>query len=441
LLNTSERRSPEADNDLYENAFPSMFPSYRASVHDGQETHQLHSERTAAAPKAGQQRYLGEKGLIALLGLLSAFIPLSTDLYLPALPSMMAQYQVSEAEMNLTLILFFIAYGIATLVWGPLSDKYGRKKVLTIGLSVYIASSLMCALSGSVHELILFRSFQAVGGGGVTAVATAVIKDVFEGRRRIVVLAIVQSMVLIAPAVAPVLGAALLQATTWQGIFLVLAAIGAIAMVGSVAMVETLEVPYRGSILSTLGRLGVVLRNRRFTYLLIMFSLVSMASLSFVAASSYIYINGFGLTEQAYSFHFALNAIGLITAPVAYIFLSRRFDMWSVVGLCFAVISLSGVLVCIVGNSAPLVFALALLPATFAGSLTRAPGTNFMLDQQRTDAGSASSLIACTGLIMGSMGMTLVSMPWANLVLVLGLINAVIGAVCLAMWLFVSRKR
>ncbi len=390
--------------------------------------------------KVGRQRYLGEKGLIGLLGLLSAFVPLSTDLYLPALPSMMAQYQVSEGEMNLTLILFFIAYGIATLVWGPLSDKYGRKRVLTVGLAAYIASSLMCALSGSVHELIVFRTLQAVGGGGVTAVATAVIKDVFEGRRRIVVLAIVQSMVLIAPAVAPVLGAALLQVTSWQGIFLVLAAVGAIALAGSAAMVETLEVPYRGSVLSTLGRLGVVLRNRRFTYLLIMFSLVSMASLSFVAASSYIYVNGFGLSEQEYSYHFALNAAGLIAAPIAYIFLSRRFDMWSVVGLCFAVISLSGILVCVVGDSAPLVFALSLLPATFAGSLTRAPGTNFMLEQQRTDAGSASSLIACTSLVAGSLGMSVVSLPWPDLILVLGSVNALIGAACLAMWLLLPKK-
>ena len=160
-----------------------------------------------------------------------------------------------------------------------------------------------------------------------------------------------------------------------------------------------------------------------------------------MAASSYIYINGFGLTEQAYSYHFALNAAGLIAAPIAYIFLSRRFDMWPVVGLCFATISLSGLLVCVVGDAAPLVFALSLLPATFAGSLTRAPGTNFMLDQQRTDAGSASSLIACTSLIVGSLGMSVVSLPWPDLVLVLGSVNALIGAACLTMWFLLSKRR
>lgn len=391
------------------------------------------------ASKAGQQRLLGERGLIILLGLLSAFVPLSTDLYLPALPSMMVQYQVTEAEMNLTLILFFITYGIATLLWGPMSDKYGRKRVLATGLVIYILASILCASAGNIGQLILFRTFQAAGGGGITAVATAIIKDVFEGRRRIVVLAMVQSMVLIAPAVAPVLGAIILQFTTWQGIFLALAGVGTIALIGALALKETLEEQYRGSVLGVLGRLGVVLRNRRFTYMLIMFSLVSAASLSFVASSSYIYQNGFGLDEKSYSYYFALNAMGLITAPIAYIYLSRRFDMWPVIGLCFLTISLSGVLVCAVGSAAPLVFALALLPATFAGSLTRSPGTNYMLDQQRTDTGSASSLIACTGVVMGALGMSFVSLGWSDLTFVLGAVNAVIGAASLSMWVLMGR--
>jgi len=266
------------------------------------------------------------------------------------------------------------------------------------------------------------------------------IKDVFDGRRRIVVLALVQSMVLIAPAVAPVLGAMLLQFTTWQGIFLVLAGIGAVALTGCMALVETLEERYVGSVLGVLGRLGVVLKNRRFTFMLIMFSLVSTASLSFVASSTYIYQSWFGLDEQTYSYYFALNAMGLILAPVAYIFLSRRFNMWPVIGLCFLIISLSGILVCAVGNIAPIAFALALLPATFAGSLTRSPGTNYMLGQQRADTGSASALITSTGVIMGALGMSFISLGWPDRVFVLGVLNTAVGATCLAMWLLLGRN-
>ncbi|MBI0584466.1 MAG: multidrug effflux MFS transporter [Methanomassiliicoccus sp.] len=390
--------------------------------------------------KAAQQRYLGERGFIALIALLSAFVPLSTDLYLPALPSMMEQYQVSEAQLNLTLILFFVFYGLATLVWGPLSDKFGRRPVLTAGLAIYTAASLMCALSGSVEVLILFRILQAIGGGGITAVATAMIKDVFDGRRRIVVLAMVQSMVLIAPAVAPVLGAALLQFTSWQGVFLVLAGVGAGSLLASLALIETLANRYDGSILRTLGRLGVVLRNPRFSFMLILFSLISASSLAFVGASSYIYQVGFGLDEQTYAYYFALNATGLIVAPIAYIFLSRRYDVRSIVGICFPIIAGGGLMVLTFGSLGPLAFALALLPATFAGSLTRAPGTNLMLEQQRRDTGSAASLITCTSVLMGSLGMSIMSLGWDDLVMVLGALNVLTGTSCLIMWWAVARK-
>jgi DHA1 family bicyclomycin/chloramphenicol resistance-like MFS transporter len=168
------------------------------------------------------QRALGEKGLIVFLALLSAFVPLSTDLYLPALPGMARYFQVDESLTNLTLILFFGFYSLATLVWGPLSDKYGRRPILLVGLGVYALASGLCGLSASVYELMFFRVLQAIGGAAASAVSTAVVKDAYRGRRRETTLAVVQSMVVIAPAVAPVLGALLLEFTSWRGVFVTL---------------------------------------------------------------------------------------------------------------------------------------------------------------------------------------------------------------------------
>lgn len=389
--------------------------------------------------EGARQRYYGEVGLIALIALLSAFIPLSTDLYLPALPRMMEQYGVTEGVLNLTLIVFFIFYGVGTLFWGPLSDKYGRRPVLLMGLVLYVLASMLCATSEGVDVLIIFRALQAIGGGAVTAVATAMVKDVFKGRRRLVVLAIVQSMVLIAPAVAPVLGAMLLQFTSWQGVFLVLGGIGTIALLGALFLTETIQERYYGPVIGALGRLVVVMRNRRFVTLLVLFSLMSAASLAFVASSSYIYVVDFGLDERTYSYFFALNASGLILAPLVFIFLSRRYEIRPIISLCYAIIVISGLLVMGMGSGAPLVFALCLLPATFCGSLVRAPGTNLMLEQQHQDTGSASSLITCSGVLMGSLGMTIISLGWDNIVFVLGFLNAFVGATCLIVWLAISR--
>lgn len=114
---------------------------------------------------ATQQKYLGNAGFIIFLALLSAFVPLSTDLYLPALPVMSNSFNVSELIMNLTLILFFIFYSLATLVWGPLSDRYGRRPILLFGISIYMVASVLCGIAGSPLQIILFRVLQGIGGG------------------------------------------------------------------------------------------------------------------------------------------------------------------------------------------------------------------------------------------------------------------------------------
>ena len=302
---------------------------------------------------APEQKYLGEKGLITLIAILSAFVPLSIDLYLPALPGMADYFKVSADLANLTLILFFLFFSAGTLLWGPLSDKYGRKPILLIGLSIYTAASIACAVSPDIYRLIGFRILQAIGGSGAFSVATAMIKDVYDSKRRESILAMVQSMVLISPAAAPVLGALLLKFMSWRGVFVVLAFIGMLSLAGSIALKETIGRRNGGSLLQALGGLYTVIKNPHFSWLLLLFSLPSLAALAFVAASSYIYINGFGLSAQAYSYYFALNAVGLIVAPMLYMRISRRYRRRSLLIVCFAVTSASGLLISLFGGFHP----------------------------------------------------------------------------------------
>ncbi|WP_292520474.1 multidrug effflux MFS transporter [Methanoculleus sp.] len=386
------------------------------------------------------QKYLGSKGLILLIALLSAFVPLSTDLYLPALPGMGDYFGVSANLTNLTLILFFLFFSLGLLFWGPLSDKYGRRPVLLAGLALYIAASAGCALSWEIWHLIAFRVLQAVGGSAASAVATAMVKDVYDGRRRESVLALVQSMVVISPAVAPVLGAFMLPYTSWRGLFVALALIGTVSMAGGLLLEETIPSRYTGTMKQSVRRLGTVLRNPGFTSLLIVFSLVSTASLAFVSASPYIYQEGFGLSEQWYSLYFALNAAALIAGPFLYLWLSRHFSRRMIVGSGFAVMIASGALVCLFGSLGPLLFALALFPASLMGSAVRPPGAFLMLDQQKEDTGSASALINCSSLVFGSAGMILIYLGGESLVLGLGAINVAVGVVCLAGWTVIGRR-
>ncbi|KDE55169.1 Bcr/CflA family efflux MFS transporter [Methanoculleus sp. MH98A] len=386
------------------------------------------------------QQYLGDRGLIVLIALLSAFVPLSTDLYLPALPGMGDYFGVSAALTNLTLILFFLFFSLGLLFWGPLSDRYGRRPVLLVGLALYIAASAGCAVSWDIWHLIAFRILQAVGGSAASAVAMAMVKDVYDGRKRESVLALVQSMVVISPAVAPVLGAFMLPYTSWRGLFVALALIGVVSMAGGLLLRETIPSRYNGTMAQSVRRLGVVLKNPGFASLLVVFSLVSTASLAFVSASPYIYQGGFGLSEQWYSFYFALNAVGLITGPFLYLWLSRHASRRSIVASGFVAMVGSGVLVCLFGNMGPLAFALALFPASLMGSAVRPGGAFLMLDQQKEDTGSASALINCAGLVFGSAGMVLVFLFGNSLVFGLGAINAAAGVACLLGWAAIGKR-
>jgi DHA1 family bicyclomycin/chloramphenicol resistance-like MFS transporter len=386
------------------------------------------------------QKYLGDRGLIVLIALLSAFVPLSTDLYLPALPRMGDYFGVSAGLTNLTLILFFLFFSLGLLFWGPLSDRYGRRPVLLAGLALYIAASAGCALSWDIWILIAFRILQAVGGSAASAVAMAMVKDVYDGRKRESVLALVQSMVVVSPAVAPVLGAFMLPYTSWRGLFVALALIGVVSMAGGLLLRETISSRYTGTVAQSVRRLGAVLKNPGFASLLVVFSLVSTASLAFVSASSYIYQDGFGLSEQWYSFYFALNAVGLITGPFLYLWLSRHASRRSIVASGFVVVIGAGALVCLFGGLGPLAFALALFPASLMGSAVRPAGAFLMLDQQKEDTGSASALINCAGLVFGSAGMVLVFLFGESLVFGLGAINVVAGVACLLGWAAIGKR-
>ncbi len=379
-------------------------------------------------------------GTIALIALLSAFIPLSTDLYLPALPTMAATLRTTPALVNLTLVAFFVCYSLGTLFWGPMSDRYGRRPIMHIGLVMYVLASVGCAVSEHVDHLIAFRALQALGGGAATATATAIVKDLYAGRRRESVLALVQTIAMLAPIVAPVPGALLLQFTSWRGVFVVLAAVGAGALLLSLPLRETLPARFDGTVLQTLGRLGVVLRNPGFASLLVIFSLVSLPFLAYISSSSYIYQDEFGVSKLQFGLFFMGNALSALASPMLYLLLSRRVSRQSIITGCFAIMAASGVLIITVGHLHPWAFMLVLIPATMAVGVMRPPGANLMLEQQDTDTGSAVSLIGCFGLLFGCLGMLLISLFPGHYLTALGLFYIAGGLLCGLGWLAVKDR-
>ncbi|MEZ8824025.1 multidrug effflux MFS transporter [Vibrio amylolyticus] len=386
------------------------------------------------------QPILGKNGTLFFLVIISAFPPLTIDLYLPALPQMVDVLNTNQSMVNLTLSSYFVTYAIGLLFWGPLSEKFGRKPILLVGIAGYIVASIFCALAGNIEQLIGARILQAFAGSAITVVATAIVKDLFDGREREKIMATIMSLVIIAPMVAPVIGAFLLQVASWRMMFVALAVFGAFAAMLAFCYQETLEERYQGSMLRSWGRLGVVLKNPKFIALLAIFSIPPMTLMGFLAAGSYIYINGFGLTEQQFSYAFAFNALCASFGPTIYMKLSRRVPAQTIISLCFALLALAGVLTMTIGNISPWIFALIAAPATLMVITMRVPGTNLMLNQQSHDTGSAVALIQFCAMICGSLGMLLVSLRPDSLIENLGAIQLIVGVTGGLLWLLVKNR-
>ncbi len=383
---------------------------------------------------------LGPKALIAYLAFLSAFVPLSTDLYLPALPSMGQFFHASPELTNLTLSCFMLLYSLSMLVWGPFSDKYGRRPILLAGLVIYILASIGSALSDSVYQLIAGRCFQALGSGAISAVSLTVVKDSFRGRAMENVLTLIQTMIVLAPMLAPVLGGLLLTVTSWRGIFWALTVCGVAALALSFALRETLTDPTPGSALHSLGRVTVVLRHARFRSLLIIFSLSSMPFMAYLAASAYVFEDNFGVSPQAYSYFFAANAAVSMLGPALYARFLRDLPRRAYIAANFLIPAVAGVLLLIFGNAGPFAFAALYLPITFCGSAVRPPSTMLMMNQMDTDTGTVASLVGSVALLCGSFAMFLCSLPWSSFITATGVISLVVGLVCLIGWMAVSRS-
>ena len=386
------------------------------------------------------QPVLGKTGMLFFLVIISAFPPLTIDLYLPALPQMVEVFNTDQSMVNLTLSSYFVTYAVGLLFWGPLSEKFGRKPILLIGIASYMVASVLCAMTNSIEQLIGTRIFQAFAGSAITVIATAIVKDLYDGREREKIMATIMSLVIIAPMVAPVFGAFLLKIASWRMMFVTLAIFGAFASVLALCYRETLESKYQGSIFRSWGRMGVVMKNRSFIKLLVIFSITPMALMGFLAAGSYIYINDFGLTEQQFSYAFAFNALCASFGPTIYMKLSYRMPVQKVISGCFALLALAGIFTLTIGDLSPWFFMFIAAPATLMAIIMRVPGTNLMLNQQDHDTGSAVALIQFFSMICGSLGMVLVSIRPDSLIENLGFIQLSVGTLGGLMWLMVRNK-
>ena len=326
------------------------------------------------------------------------------------------------------------------IIWGTLSDKYGRRPMLLVGTAIYVLASLLCAFAGDVYQLIVFRIIQAIGCGAAATVSMACMKDIFQGKERERALAISNILFALAPVIAPVIGALILKVATWRSIFHILMGFGVIGFISCVLMDESAPMTKGKSLMNTLGNLGKVLKNPGFSYPLLLFSVLSIPMMLFLGSSASIYIIGFGLSEQKYSLFFSANAVFMAFGPVFFLVLSRRISSFEILKYGFMILFLGGCFMVLLGNRNPFFFAASVLPALISTQMLRPPSANILLEQGKEDAGAASSLMNFTALLFGGLMAFFISLDWNNRILVYGIINIAVGLLCSAFWPKVWKK-
>jgi DHA1 family bicyclomycin/chloramphenicol resistance-like MFS transporter len=219
----------------------------------------------------------GHRFLIPLLALLAAFPPLSTDMYLPAIPYLGKLWSVDLKTVNLTLICFFLSYSPALLVYGPLSDRFGRKRPLLTGLFLFILGSLLCAAAGSVQTLIYSRILQGIGAAAPSALGLSITKDHYTGPERHKILAIIGIIVALAPMIGPTLGSWAMLFGDWHLIFVLQAAVALVSFAGVLKIPETNTTLRHIPLTQMAGPYVSLLKKLRFLTLTLVFA-VSMCS-------------------------------------------------------------------------------------------------------------------------------------------------------------------
>lgn len=370
------------------------------------------------------QKILKKKGLISLLLMLSMTAPLSIDMYLPSFPTLLEEFNTNSSVLNYTLVGFFVFFAIGMLLIGPISDKYGRRNVLLSSIVLYGIASGLCVFVKSVEVLIAFRILQAFGAGGMVAVSTAIVKDSFDDVARPKIIATIQMLTVFAPTLAPIIGAFIIRFSNWRATFVVLFGLAVLAFCFTLMFQETLEKENRlkGNVLQSLATLGDVAKKKAFMTFLILTALIYTIYMAFIAVSSYIYIDWFGLSETQYSLFFAFNSLILMLGPNVYIRVKDKIKPKKIVLFSLCTVLAAGIVTFFIGKISPFIFFFGFIPITFSNSFLRSFTVNMLLGQPNMNAGSTASVINFTTTALGSVGMVLGALAWSNYITGIGVI-------------------
>ncbi len=376
--------------------------------------------------------------ILLFAALISAFGPIVTDLYLPALPQMNDVFHTNISMVQLSLTVSFLGLAIGQMLFGPLSDKYGRKKPLMISLILFILSTAGCIFSWNIESFIFFRLFQGFAGAGGIVVSKSIAVDLYRGKilsKFMSMLAAVQGL---APILAPIAGGSLMKITDWQGLFVVLLAIGIFIFLVSIFYKETLKPGLRlqESVINTFRHFKPILKNRKFMYYTLALGFTMGGFFGYISASPFIFQDLYQLSPLQYSLLFGVNAIGfIIGSQLIRLFKhSEQALMAGTVSFILATVLLSVLLIS--GAHVAIIETFFFMMIVSIG-ITTPVLTTMALELERKTAGNASAILGFTQFLFGCIASPLVGL--GNIAFATGVTLVVCSVIC-GLFVFATLK-
>lgn len=384
--------------------------------------------------------------LVLILGSLTAFGPLSMDMYLPALPAVTADLQTNASLTQLSITTCLLGLAAGQIIFGPLSDFQGRRKPLLVTIILYAVSSVLCAISPNIWFFVAVRFLQGLTASAGIVISRAAARDMYEGKELTKFVALLAIVMGAAPILSPIFGGIILKWTTWQAIFYILALIGVIMFVAVLGLLpETLEEERRtkGSMFAVVTSFGALCKDKVFVGVAFSQAFVSTSMFAYIAASPFVLQNIYGVSPQQFSLIFGLNGLGIIVFAQISGRLANYFDENLL--LFYGVMqSLAGsmLLLLVVLFTWPLwTMMLALFLVVSSVGIVNTMSFSLGMNRQGKRAGSASAFLGILPFAGGAIVSPLVGLGGENSSVPLGVVIFACGGLALLTFVLFAWKK
>jgi MFS transporter, DHA1 family, multidrug resistance protein len=380
-----------------------------------------------------------------VLGSLAAFGPLSIDMYLPALPDLASDLNATTSVTQLSLSACLLGLALGQLIAGPISDVRGRRLPLIVGIAIYAIVSVLCVYSPSIEMFIILRFIQGLAGAAGIVISRASVRDLYSGVELTKFFALLMLVNGAAPILAPIMGAEVLEFTSWRGVFAVLSLMGVLMLLGVIfGMKETLPVDRRarGGIRNSLKTFRRLIGEATFMGYALTQGFVMAAMFAYISGSSFVLQELFGVSPQIYSLIFGINGAGIILAGQIAGRLAGRVRERKLLGSGLVMSSSGSLLLLLAG-----LFHLGLyiiIPALFlvvsSVGLIAITTSSLALQNQGQSAGTASALLGMLSFIIGGAVAPLVGLGGTETILPLAIVIAVLVLAAVTCFVFLSKN-